>query len=30
MSQEPTSGMGGQVFGQQDGSFKGPFAITGP
>ena len=30
MNPPPTSGMGGQIFGQQDGSFKGPFAITGP
>ena len=30
MNPAPTSGMGGQLFGQQDGSFKGPFAITGP
>lgn len=30
MSPPPTTGMGGQLFGQQDGSFKGPFAITGP
>src|SRR5262245_23751548 len=26
----PTSGMGGQLFGRQGGSFKGPFGITGP
>jgi hypothetical protein len=26
----PSSGMGGQLYGQQDGVFKGPFAITGP
>jgi hypothetical protein len=26
----PTAGMGGNVFGEQDGAFKGPFAITGP
>jgi hypothetical protein len=30
MNPPPTTGMGGQIFGQQDGSFKGPFAITGP
>jgi hypothetical protein len=30
MNPPPTSGMGGQLFGQQDGTFKGPFAITGP
>ena len=30
MNPPPTNGMGGQIFGQQDGSFKGPFAITGP
>ena len=30
MTPAPTSGMGGQLFGQQDGTFKGPFAITGP
>ena len=29
-SPNPSSGMGGQVFGQQDGQFKGPFNITGP
>jgi hypothetical protein len=26
----PTAGMGGQLFGQQDGAFKGPFDIAGP
>jgi hypothetical protein len=26
----PTPGMGGQLFGQVDGVFAGPFAITGP
>lgn len=26
----PTAGMGGQLFGRQGGSFKGPFTITGP
>jgi hypothetical protein len=30
MNPPPTTGMGGQIFGQQDGSFKGPFAIAGP
>lgn len=30
MNPPPTAGMGGQLFGQQDGSFKGPFSITGP
>jgi hypothetical protein len=30
MNPPPTAGMGGQLLGQQDGSFKGPFAITGP
>jgi hypothetical protein len=30
MNPPPTAGMGGQLFGQQDGSFKGPFAISGP
>ena len=30
MNPPPTSGMGGQIFGQQDGTFKGPFAIAGP
>lgn len=30
MDPPPTSGMDGQLFGQQDGSFKGPFGITGP
>jgi hypothetical protein len=30
MNPPPTNGMGGQLFGQQDGSFKGPFAVTGP
>ena len=30
MTPPPTTGMGGQIFGQQDGSFKGPFTITGP
>jgi hypothetical protein len=30
MSPGPTTEMGGQLFGQQDGSFSGPFAITGP
>jgi hypothetical protein len=30
MNPPPTNGMGGQLFGQQDGSFKGPFGITGP
>jgi hypothetical protein len=30
MNPPPTDGMGGQLFGQQDGSFKGPFAVTGP
>jgi hypothetical protein len=29
-SPAPTPGMGGQLFGRQDGAFKGPFAITGP
>jgi hypothetical protein len=29
-SPPPTSGMGGQLFGRQGGSFKGPFDITGP
>lgn len=26
----PSSGMGGQLFGRQDGTFQGPFQITGP
>lgn len=30
MNPPPTAGMGGQLFGQQDGSFKGPFAVSGP
>jgi hypothetical protein len=29
-SPNPSSGMGGQVSGEQDGSFKGPFNIGGP
>jgi hypothetical protein len=27
---DASAGMGGQLFGQQDSVFKGPFAITGP
>lgn len=29
-SPAPTAAMGGQMFGYQEGTFKGPFAITGP
>jgi hypothetical protein len=29
-SPNPSSGMGGRVLGEQDGSFKGPFSIGGP
>jgi hypothetical protein len=29
-SPAPASAMGGQLFGRQDGTFKGPFAIAGP
>jgi hypothetical protein len=29
-SPNPSSGMGGRAFGEQDGSFKGPFNISGP
>lgn len=30
MSPGPTTGMGGKLFGRQDGVFKGPFQISGP
>ncbi len=30
MTPGPTTGMGGQLFGRQDGVFKGPLQITGP
>jgi hypothetical protein len=26
----PSAGMGGQIFGRQDGQLKGPFPISGP
>ena len=29
-SPAPSNGMGGQLFGRQDGAFRGPFSITGP
>ncbi len=29
-SPDPTAGMGGQLFGRQNGTFAGPFTITGP
>ena len=30
MSPAPTANMGGQLYGRQDGAFKGPFTISGP
>jgi hypothetical protein len=30
MSPGPTAGMGGRLFGREDGVFQGPFEITGP